>query len=153
MIALTRRNPFLCFHQLAHMLRTCIVILVSVEGLPGSQKSWILRTKHSWQRAWLKGIARQRVKLVVLFIRTDYLGRVRVIVNCFDLVDLSQKLRIWNLRSHKARNQNKQTEQKSFHGRYTRTRSSLNYLADLLKEIVLLVAARICLEHRLRIAQ
>src|SRR6185312_11888517 len=84
--------------------RRGVIVGIVIEGLPRSQILWIFRPRGCGGNARLQRITGQRVKFVVLLARADKLWGMRMIINGFDLLDFSKKLRVRSLRaSHAAR--------------------------------------------------
>src|SRR5262249_10308945 len=86
--------------QFTEVLRSPVVVAISVKTLPGCEELRVFGTRHSGRVARLEGFAWKRVVVVVLIAGSYELGRMGVIVDRLDLIDGREELRIGSLREH-----------------------------------------------------
>ena len=110
------------------MFGAVVVEGIMIESFPCRQELRVLRPGDRCGIAGFQRIAGQGIKIVVLFSRGDYLGRMRVIVDGFDLVDFRQQLRISSLGgsgNHQQNRQERSKESGDFHSAERLTRSRM----------------------------
>ena len=94
-IPLLPGNTLLGFEKFADVRRITVAVLVSVKLLPGCQEQRIVWPRHIRVGGGFQVVAAgQGVEIVVLLARGQHFRHVRVIIQCFDFVDLAQQIGI-----------------------------------------------------------